>query len=412
MKPATFLWKDDRSVLVYDTEELSCEVFKRGKVLDEITDRLSETDNLYCIELTSADIEADELHYFISTISQSGSGGLLEKAKYPNGKPAFLKPILSIQESYEHKKKYEELHWEDNYLDNLLGLNLYLDGKAENGINYRQFPYPHYIEQKLTVKPVLKLLEKVRYSSCFSIGIISNFSEDFPGFTDLMNSLDTISALKIFYCKPDALGENSYLLSAIGQGQFRAVVYLDEDTREYDVFGLSKRLSHLSGSLEFKFLLSDNMGLKKNNQFKQLLKGFEFKTIPVYNGTNLTFFKENVFLTKEDVLRTKLKKRQIFARQAMNVKDFGGLSVFPDGMVYANVNNPALGRIEDGLLKLIRQEFENGESWFKTREKVGPCKDCVFKYLCPPVSNYEYVMGRYNLCHLKVRDRTVTEALV
>ena len=225
LKPTTFLWKDDISILLYNTEEHSCKVFKRTKILVEITDLLSDTDNLYCIELTSADIEADELHYFISSITQSGLGGLIEKGKYPNGKPVFLKPILSIQESYEHKKKYEELHWEDNYLDNLLGLNLYLDGKPENGINYRQFPYPHNIEKKLSVRPVLELLEKVRYSSCFSIGIISNFSEDFPGFFDLINSLDTISALKTFYCKPDALGENSYLLSVIGQGQFRAVVY-------------------------------------------------------------------------------------------------------------------------------------------------------------------------------------------
>ncbi len=32
------------------------------------------------------------------------------------------------------------------------------------------------------------------------------------------------------------------------------------------------------------------------------------------------------------------------------------------------------------------------------RQDVEPCKDCVFNSLCPPISNYEHVMGKHDLC--------------
>ncbi len=86
----------------------------------------------------------------------------------------------------------------------------------------------------------------------------------------------------------------------------------------------------------------------------------------------------------------------------MNTHFFGILTVSANGEVYSNVNNIALGNIADSnLLDLIGKEMTENLSWRKIRDKQ-PCCDCLYQYLCPSPSNYEIVMNKQNLCHIKL----------
>jgi len=93
--------------------------------------------------------------------------------------------------------------------------------------------------------------------------------------------------------------------------------------------------------------------------------------------------------------------KDFFARQAMNLYDFGKITILPNGDVYANLNHPSLGNIHvNNIQEILHKEVEEGKSWFRVRNQA-PCTDCVYQWICPSPSNYEIAIGRSNLCHVK-----------
>ena len=77
------------------------------------------------------------------------------------------------------------------------------------------------------------------------------------------------------------------------------------------------------------------------------------------------------------------------------------MTIFPNGNVYADVNEPPLGTVDDSPLSIVYKEISEGKSWLRIR-KQAPCNGCVYQWLCPSPSNYETIIGQQNLCHLKV----------
>ena len=126
----------------------------------------------------------------------------------------------------------------------------------------------------------------------------------------------------------------------------------------------------------------------------------DIRFIPLYNKENLSFFESNIFMEKDDMDKTDLSKNEIFIRQAINTEDFGKLTIMPDGKVYANINAPSLGTIDDSTYSIVYKEFTDGQSWFRLRTQI-PCNNCIYQWLCPSPSNYEIVLDRPNLCHVR-----------
>jgi pseudo-rSAM protein len=119
---------------------------------------------------------------------------------------------------------------------------------------------------------------------------------------------------------------------------------------------------------------------------------------PFYDGKNVDFFREHVFLNKNDIFAVTVAQRKIFCNQALNSNFFGGLTVFPNGDVAANTHSAILGNIKKApLLEIITKELEQNTAWRKTRSEK-PCNRCLYQYLCPPPSNYETAFQRMNLC--------------
>ena len=123
--------------------------------------------------------------------------------------------------------------------------------------------------------------------------------------------------------------------------------------------------------------------------------------LPFYNEKNISFFKEKVFSLKKDILEAMPTIADIYARQVINSNYYGKLVIMSNGDVYANVNEKKLGNINNSSLhKFVNKEMKYGRSWHNTRNYIIPCNTCVYKCLCPPISNYEYNIGKYNLCKI------------
>lgn len=96
-----------------------------------------------------------------------------------------------------------------------------------------------------------------------------------------------------------------------------------------------------------------------------------------------------------------LSMKDFFAKKSFNIYDFGKITVMPNGDIYANVNYPLLGNIcTHTIYDIILKELEEGKSWLRIRDQI-PCNTCIYQWLCPSPSNYEILLGRPNLCHVK-----------
>lgn len=122
---------------------------------------------------------------------------------------------------------------------------------------------------------------------------------------------------------------------------------------------------------------------------------------PLFDGHNELFFKRNVYVDEDDVKNSKIGQREIFCNQALNSNNFGSLIILPTGDVYANINSQKIGNLfSNSILELIYKELDLNTAWRKIRNTI-PCNNCIYQYLCPPPSNYEFVIGKNNLCTVK-----------
>ena len=153
--------------------------------------------------------------------------------------------------------------------------------------------------------------------------------------------------------------------------------------------------------VEFVFEISSEDDIQQSERFVEKYQIDKYKLKPVYTGNNIRFFKEEVFLSKEDILSTPMTMKDFFARQAVNLYDFGKITILPNGDAYANLNHPLLGNIyTNNIHEILHKEVEEGKSWLRVRDQA-PCSDCVYQWICPSPSNYEIAIGRSNLCHIK-----------
>lgn len=121
----------------------------------------------------------------------------------------------------------------------------------------------------------------------------------------------------------------------------------------------------------------------------------------IYNGNNNAFFESAIFIELEDIFEEKIDFQSILVNSEMNKNDFGKLIILSNGNIFANINNEVIGNIyTESLDEILEEELKNGTSWGNVRQRVAPCSECVYNCLCPPISNYEYVLGRFNLCNI------------
>jgi pseudo-rSAM protein len=122
---------------------------------------------------------------------------------------------------------------------------------------------------------------------------------------------------------------------------------------------------------------------------------------PFFTRENKTFFQENIFLDKNDIISKTLSIREIFRNQKLNSNFFGFLFILPDRTVKANLNMQSVGNMKtDSILNLIYKEILDNTAWRKVRN-MQPCNECCYQFICPPPSNYEIAIGKPNLCHVK-----------
>ncbi|MBN1251561.1 MAG: TIGR04150 pseudo-rSAM protein [Bacteroidales bacterium] len=312
------------------------------------------------------------------------------------------KPLQFVPAQYLTDFKITEDNLGDNITENITDLFFYLDSQS---ISNTQFPFCDRNTAVNKILPdfpfiglVLQLLKSNKLN-VHLIGLSDFLNEDRQIFLNQLARFDNFSI--IIYQNYKNREIDKELLSIITEINAELVISVDSGFDFEILKEKAKNLqcTNLKYSCEFEIISEDDF--EKCETFISELEIQKYKTHPFYNNSNINFFEKNIFLSKEDIIEAKPTQKEIFARKTINQLNFGKLYILPDGSVYSNLNAPRLGKMNiHNLEELILKEIYGQKNWFKLRKNVKPCKSCIYNSLCPPISNYEYAIGKFNLCHI------------
>ena len=398
----TFLFYSKNQYVIYNTLNstyIDCSLY--GKTINTVLSILHNTNKTYCVGIYEYQLRDSQFTEFIKKIRNTFSGDIIKNIR---GIPPFIsKPILRILHHPNNPKTKEYNLLGENALFHLHEVTFYLENQGFD-LNpmykdcYKQFLYPTYTEkQKLSHAKYLEIIEQLSICQIDKINIIPATIEKKELFSYLL-SLSRQYSIKTQIILPYKKynKEDSKQLLINPQFSIIIMVHLPVDYEELNSYINLFNEYNITWSL-IASNKNDVIFLSKNN----LGKFTNVDYIPWYTGDNMDFFKEYIYNDFKDIIEQKNTKQHIFRKQILNDNLFGKLTIFPTGEVYSNVNFPTIGNIQDQKLsEIVYSEIENYfKPWFFTRDYVS-CKNCVNKYLCPSISNYEIVANEYNMCYL------------
>ena len=398
----TFLFYSKNQYVIYNTLNstyIDCSLY--GKTINTVLSILHNTNKTYCVGIYEYQLRDSQFTEFIKKIRNTFSGDIIKNIR---GIPPFIsKPILRILHHPNNPKTKEYNLLGENALFHLHEVTFYLENQGFD-LNpmykdcYKQFLYPTYTEkQKLSHAKYLEIIEQLSICQIDKINIIPATIEKKELFSYLL-SLSRQYSIKTQIILPYKKYNKEDLKQLLTNPQFSIMimVHLPVDYEELNSYINLFNEYNITWSL-IASNKNDVIFLSKNN----LGKFTNVDYIPWYTGDNMDFFKEYIYNDFKDIIEQKNTKQHIFRKQILNDNLFGKLTTFPTGEVYSNVNFPTIGNIQDQKLsEIVYSEIENYfKPWFFTRDYVS-CKNCVNKYLCPSISNYEIVANEYNMCYL------------
>lgn len=385
LKKSVFIWIKTDKCYFYDSDTfIGKEIVLENLEIKQFINKIADIDNLYSLPLEESNLRIKCIMKCIETLIRLDMARLIEQQP-KDKKPIQLPPLLNLQTDINRLRKDNITNTiiGNEILKNLHSIHLKLDNNITASFysllevflacvkeqNFLEIEISGY-SLSLDINDIFfKQLEKFSYLKRFWIELNTNTYESIKYLTN--TPLTNLCFNIIIY--PE---DNIYLIENIVK-LFTEKIYL-------------KYCFYISS--ESNFITVENLIARNHIQSYQIY--------PLYNGENLDFFENNIYVNEQDILDSRQTKQNIFAHQVLNTNDFGKVTITTNGKVYANINHKPIGTIKDDIRYLVYKEMCEGTSWRRVRD-MEPCSNCVFQWLCPSPSNYELVIGKSNLCHIK-----------
>lgn len=402
LEPYTFIFQAGDHVIIYNTLNSAYLLVPNDAFTLEILNQLNDASNGYCLTLDENQLSNTVFKQFAQKVQENFSGGLVV-AESEMSKPFLFKPMLFLNTNIRKSQEKDLSFLGERILENLNEVTLYLPEMEERSYKdryvdcYKQMLHPiSWNSECLKVSDYLSFLLDLNASGVSKVNILSGNLARNEYFLDLYSTIVGCRFKKSYYllfdnllrkCKDWLLEKDTEMTVLVHSG-------FDQKCVEEWVDFFS------SYNVIWQFVVSSEKDVQEV-ELLDLPTTVRMELKPYYTGSNMTFFRKYIFSSLEDIIAEPLSRKTIFRRQTLNENFFGKLTVLPSGKVYANVNcNPIGCYPQDSLKKLVFKELTHSSAWFRLRDQQ-PCCECVNKYLCPSVSNYELVIGRDNLCTVK-----------
>lgn len=393
----TFLWIKGEDGCVYNTVNRKLLRFRNEGVLQPFVADLLQVDNLYKTRISEEYLLSGEVRKWVDDLLSIECAEFIEDNLLTNREVSYI-PELKIQDRVSYYKFKHDNGEDGGIMMHLHKLIIHLNGSKYGNEDYsKQVIFPEKRGAELPKDAFSQFLYSFGEPSFLAeivlVGCLWEHTE-YDGFWALFKSLNIpisiycterdfaehVDAARLLMEEPNV---SVYVLfadySLVGDCQFTPVF---ENSKVHWCFVVTSEKDYMCAES-----LVDQHRLK------------ESRFAPVYTGDNLTFFEENSYMTEDDLQGIRLSKREIFAHQTLNTHFFATLTIHPDGLVFSDPAQTAIGTIEEGLYTIVYREMVEGNAWFRIRDQQ-PCSECIYQYLCPSPSPYEQAIGQLNLCHV------------
>ncbi len=399
LEPYAVLRIKKYEALIYNSLSGEKLVFNNDSLAFQLLKKLDG--NNYVVGISESQLRNKDFQSFLELIKKFFLGDIVSK-KLSDNKPFQFSPEYNIQNNRKRLRMNKDL-LNYNIIQYLRGVSVYLNTSLEVDSEiyldaYKQFTCLRDEDKKgdLSFEILVKLISGIEHSSIGYLNILGGNIFNYYRFDEAIAMLNNIPHQKNYYIHYNFI-ENLKNHPCLISEQNNFIVQI-EDIKAVNFPELTC-FQEKNKNIHYQFIIQDKdeLSVLIDQNEKHNLKN---NIIPYYNGKNVSFFSKNVFLDKKDILEIQETSFDMYLKSVLNPFDFGKLYVLNDGSVYGNLHDKSVGNLTDAeILGLIEKEFLNGSSWFKTRSRVKPCRNCIFDTLCPPISNYEYTFKSYNLCY-------------
>lgn len=384
LKSNTFLWIDEHEGLFYNSDSKNSHRFELDNQTQSWCTELLNVDNLYSILVNSEDYETySDWFNLIETLQ---FGHLIPQSDVVH-KPISYPPIIYIEEKIDESFSIKD----SEFLKYLHELVFYLSGTASGAPDYyKQVLYPLQSAKSLLVSDVISFIDKAEgynLQTLYFLGLENLCKSDI----DILCARLALFPYKIvFITLSENLSFYASLFKRYPKDNVEVRVFCDTVVQVGMVSDAIKSIDQVMTKI--CLTVKSEMDCEVPDQLLNLIT-----LVPIYDRTNLDFFESSVAITEEDRHEFVLSKQEIFRNQVLNHNYFGRLTILPDRSVYADVNDLPVGTLSSDIYDCIYSAMQKDHAWMRLRNCM-PCVECVYKWLCPPLSNYEKVIGRPNLC--------------
>lgn len=396
LEPYTFFNFNGKSALLFN--ELNNAYLEYENIEDEVflylCEQLSNNENNYCIPIEKKYLTNFFFNEFIRDLKRTYSGDFVYASSL--GKPFITKPQIFVNNSIEYLKR--DSFFSIGYKSKLYLVELTIHTGSYELKNKCKGVFSNY-NKTLNKSTINKIFDKLshevfEYRNLRSINLIC-----YPN-TEMLSLIDFIKNVSSHFDTTIHMELSHYLVLD------KRIHY---DNLKYNLYIDSKM--EMNQLLNKSFLLNENISLCIFVNDEELLSialtlcdslHNHIEIIPQYIN-NIEFFNKNVFLSKDDIFNNQsLTIHKILTNGLLNRIYWGKLVVNSNGNIcpHNSIISSNLNIIHNSLDEAILDELNGSMTWFLKRNDVKPCKDCLYCLLCPPISEYELELGRFNLCNI------------
>ena len=377
---SVFLWQTTTEGFLYNWISSACLRFPiADSSIQALCNQWEDLDNLYAARFDPQE-NRSFVNNLVTTIVLRGLGRVYDE----DAPVVSFPPILKVNRGVERKAIKERVETQP-ILPYLTHLRIYLGGLSGDCSLWKQAMFPMSSPESLDFGRLMGFLLRCdRHSLAHIDLVISNWeAKRISAFSKGLSEMALKEKVRFFFAHPDPGFNNEILDGLVAEGYAITQVCPPDRDIKTAIWVPGRGYQLLIRSEEeaeyWESLLQDAEDVN-----------YDFKPIA---DNNLEFFRENVFLSEEEILSQKLSKKDIFRHQALNANQFGTFYVFPDGTIHPATDAPAVGTLEDSVHQTIIRELEQNYAWRQTRRLMEPCKNCLYHDLCPSPSVYERIFG-------------------
>ena len=395
-EPYTYYFYKENKILLYNTLDKKAVKMEVDETLRSIAEELVKEK---IVPIHDDVLKYPSISHFIHILRDSFNGDVLSIA---DGQviPAIFHPIINNQRAFERLMKVDKINIDNQVMNYLEEVYVYVNGNGgkEAYPSFLQVPSYMYQTENIDGNSLVNWLDSIHDKQINQLNLLGGDVLTHPYYNEIFKVAKQKSHEIILHYRYDLFkAEYIQVLNDIDKLVLIIPMYFVSETV------LKEKVSALQDCLNIQWLFlinSEDEYLHVEALCEQYrIDNYMFK--PIFNGKNLSFFEDFIFMDEIEVLGLQPTKREIYANQTINRNEFGRITVLPNGDIYANPNKNRLGTIyEDRMHDIIFKEMNEGASWLNIR-KEQPCCGCIYQWLCPSPSHYEDVIGKPNLCHVK-----------